>query len=161
MTTTEIPADNGVNVAALLGVRDALADTPEIARKKKEIYVRRYNRPTGEAGFHFLTGKAESIARLTRAVGFRYEYDATIKQFAHPSGIVVLTPGGTVARYLFGSEFSPKDLGFSLAEASQGKVGSVATKLLMLCYAYDPKMQDMKLFEGLVQAASAYRVERA
>jgi len=31
MTTTEIPVDNGVNVEALLGVRDALADNPEIA----------------------------------------------------------------------------------------------------------------------------------
>jgi protein SCO1/2 len=114
-------------------------DTPEISRKKKAIYVERYKRPTGEAGFHFLTGTADSIARLTRAVGFRYEYDQRLAQFAHPSGIVVLTPGGVIARYLFGSEFSPKDLGFSLAEASQGKVGSIATKLLLLCYAYDPK----------------------
>jgi hypothetical protein len=32
MTTTEIPVDNGVNVEALLGVRDALAGTPQIAR---------------------------------------------------------------------------------------------------------------------------------
>ena len=32
MTTTEIPVDNGVNVEALLGVREALADTPEIAQ---------------------------------------------------------------------------------------------------------------------------------
>jgi protein SCO1/2 len=114
-------------------------DTPEIARKKKAIYVERYKRPTGDAGFHFLTGTADSIGRLTRAVGFRYEYDPKLAQFAHPSGVVVLTPAGIVARYLFGSEFSPKDIGFALAEASQGKVGSMATKLLMLCYAYDPK----------------------
>ena len=32
MTTTEIPIDNGVNVEALLGVREALAGTPEIAQ---------------------------------------------------------------------------------------------------------------------------------
>ena len=32
MTTTEIPVDNGVNVEALLGVRDALTDTPEVAQ---------------------------------------------------------------------------------------------------------------------------------
>jgi hypothetical protein len=32
MTATEIPVDNGVNVDALLGVRDALAGTPEIAQ---------------------------------------------------------------------------------------------------------------------------------
>jgi hypothetical protein len=32
MTTTATPVDNGVNVEALLGVRDLLPDTPEIAR---------------------------------------------------------------------------------------------------------------------------------
>ena len=31
MTTVHTPVDNGVNVEALLGVREALADTPEIA----------------------------------------------------------------------------------------------------------------------------------
>jgi protein SCO1 len=113
-------------------------DTPEVARKKKDIYVKSYGRPTGERGFHFLTGKPESIAAVTRAVGFRYEYDDKLGQFAHPAGIVVLTKEGKIARYLFGSEFSPKDLDFSLADASAGKVGSVTTKLLMLCYHYDP-----------------------
>jgi uncharacterized OsmC-like protein len=32
MTTLQTPVDNGVNVDALLGVRDALPDTPEIAQ---------------------------------------------------------------------------------------------------------------------------------
>jgi uncharacterized OsmC-like protein len=32
MSTTDIPVDNGVNVEALLGVRSALADTPDIAQ---------------------------------------------------------------------------------------------------------------------------------
>jgi hypothetical protein len=32
MTATEIPVDNGVNVEALLGVREAMAGTPEIAQ---------------------------------------------------------------------------------------------------------------------------------
>ena len=32
MTTIQTPVDNGVNVEALLGVREALADTPEKAR---------------------------------------------------------------------------------------------------------------------------------
>ncbi len=32
MTTIQTPVDNGVNVEALLGVREALADTPEIAQ---------------------------------------------------------------------------------------------------------------------------------
>jgi protein SCO1/2 len=113
-------------------------DTPGVARKKKDKYVKSYDRPTGEKGFHFLTGQPESIARVTRAVGFNYEKDEKTGQFAHPAGIVVLTKEGTISRYLFGSEFSPKDLDFSLVDASSGKVGTVTTKLLMLCYHYDP-----------------------
>lgn len=32
MTTTDAPVDNGVNVEALIGVRDALPDTPDLAQ---------------------------------------------------------------------------------------------------------------------------------
>jgi protein SCO1/2 len=113
-------------------------DTVESARKKKELYVRRYDRPGTAAGFHFLTGDRASIDRVTKAVGFHYAFDPKTGQYAHPAGVLVLTKTGTVARYLFGAEFSPKDLDFSLTEASQGKVGSLATKLLLLCYHYDP-----------------------
>src|SRR5262249_33938742 len=47
-------------------------DTPETARKKKTRTVEQYKRPTGEAGFHFLTGTPGSIEALTKSVGFSY-----------------------------------------------------------------------------------------
>jgi protein SCO1/2 len=113
-------------------------ETPETARKRKEIYLRRYGRPGTEAGFRFLTGEASSIAALTSAVGFRYQRDAATGQYAHPAGIVVLGPDGMIARYLYGSEFSPRDLSLAVAEASEGR-SSLTTELLLLCYRYDPK----------------------
>jgi protein SCO1/2 len=113
-------------------------DTPETARKKKERTLHRYGRPGTEAGFHFFTGDAGAIAAVTKAVGFRYELDPSTGQYAHPAGIVVLMPDGTIARYLYGSEFSPRDLQLATAEASQGKT-SVTNQLLMLCYRYDPQ----------------------
>ena len=114
-------------------------ETPEMARAKKETAVARYGRTGAAAGWHFLTGDEHAIQDLTRAAGFRYEWDAASQQYAHATGAVVLTPDGQIARYLFGVEYAPRDLRLSLVEASQGKLGSVVDQLLLLCYHYDPK----------------------
>src|SRR4029077_17768469 len=76
--------------------------------------------------------------RRRRRPAFRYAWDADTKQFAHPSGVIVLTPDGRLARYLFGIEYGPRDLRFALAEAAAGKVGSPVDSLLLYCYHYDP-----------------------
>src|SRR5439155_26004141 len=60
------------------------------------------------------------------------------RQFAHPGGVIVLTPDGRLARYLFGVEYGPRDLRFALVEASAGRVGSPVDSLLLYCYHYDP-----------------------
>jgi protein SCO1/2 len=114
------------------------ADTPASASAKKAGYLAHYQRAGAAEGWHFLTGDQPSIERLTRAAGFRYAWDAPTKQFAHPSGIIVLTPEGRLARYLFGIEYGPRDLRFALVEASAGKVGSTVDALLLYCYHYDP-----------------------
>ena len=113
-------------------------DTPERARAKKALFLERYKRDGADAGTHFLTGDERAIARLTKAAGFRYVWDTATSQFAHPSGVIVLTPDGRLARYLFGIEYGPRDLRFALVEASDGKVGNPADALLLYCYHYDP-----------------------
>jgi protein SCO1/2 len=114
------------------------ADTPATATAKKAIYLERYTRAGAADSWHFLTGDQPSIDRLTKAAGFRYVWDADTKQFAHPSGIIVLTPDGRLARYLFGIEYGPRDLRYAIVEASDGKVGNAADALLLYCYHYDP-----------------------
>ena len=113
-------------------------DTPAAAAAKKASYLERYKRPGAAAGWHFLTGGQASIDRVTQAAGFRYVWDADTRQFAHPTGIVVLTPDGRLARYLFGVEYGPRDLRFAIVEASAGKVGTPVDSLLLYCYHYDP-----------------------
>ena len=113
-------------------------DTPETATTKKAGYLERYSRPGAEAASHVLTADQPSIDRLTKAAGFRYVWDEPTKQFAHPSGVMVLTPDGRLARYLFGIEYSPRDLRFAIVEASAGNIGSPADALLLYCYHYDP-----------------------
>jgi len=113
-------------------------DTSAAAAAKKAAYLKRYNRPGAEAGWHFLSGDRESIDRVAKAAGFRYAWDAATQQFAHPAGAIVLTPEGRLARYLFGIEYGPRDLRFALVEASAGNVGSRVDALLLYCYHYDP-----------------------
>src|SRR4029077_5012174 len=76
--------------------------------------------------------------RRRRRPAFRYAWDADTKQFAHPSGVIVLTPDGRLARYLFGIEYGPRDLRFALVEACGGKAGPPDDSLLLYCYPYDP-----------------------
>src|SRR5207245_1114458 len=104
----------------------------------KAPYLQRYKHAGAAAASHFLTGSEPSIQRLTKAAGFRYVWDEPTKQFAHPTGIIVLTPEGRLARYLFGIEYGPRDLRFALVEASSGRVGSKVDALLLFCYHYDP-----------------------
>ena len=113
-------------------------ETPEIAAAKKKDYVERYGRPGAASGWHFLTGPPDSINALTKAVGFQYQYDPKVNQYAHATAIMVLTPQGRISRYFYGVDFPPKDLRMGLVEASQGKIGNITDQVLLYCYHYDP-----------------------
>ncbi|MDQ3212960.1 MAG: SCO family protein [Acidobacteriota bacterium] len=111
---------------------------PGLAAQKKQAYIERYGRPESAGGWHFLTGKEENIQKLAAAVGFRYAFDEKIQQYAHGAGIEILTPGGVIAKYFYGIEFSARDIRFGLIEASDERIGTVIDSALMLCYHYDP-----------------------
>lgn len=113
-------------------------DTPEAAAENKKRYLARYRRPGAAEGWHFLTGKKEQIDELASAVGFRYAWDPQIKQFAHTSGIMLLTPDGRLAQYYYGIEYPPRDIQLGIIEASQGKIGNLVDKIELYCYHYDP-----------------------
>jgi protein SCO1/2 len=113
-------------------------ETPALAAKKKAEYLARYDRPGAAAGWHFLTGQPRAIERLTQAAGFRYTWDEPTRQFAHPAGLIVVTPDGRPARYLFGLEYGPRDVRLALVEASAGQIGSAVDTILLYCYHYNP-----------------------
>ena len=114
-------------------------ETSALASAKKERYIAGLPGSTVEQGWHWLVGSQASINALADSVGFRYWYDEGIDEYAHPGGIVVLTPQGRVSRYFFDVEFAMRDLRLALVEASDGKIGSLTDKVMLLCYHYDPK----------------------
>jgi protein SCO1/2 len=113
-------------------------EKPEQAAAGKRRYLQSLGRPGAERGWHFLVGEERAIQSLARTVGFRYAWDPGTKQFAHSSGIVVLQKGGRIARYFYGIEYPPRDLRLALVEADQGRIGSLADEILLLCFHYDP-----------------------
>ncbi|HUK88487.1 MAG TPA: SCO family protein [Terriglobales bacterium] len=113
-------------------------DTPQTAAAEKQSVLARYPRPGAEQGWHFLTGDPAAIAALTQAVGFGYAYIPQSGQFAHASGIMVLTPQGKLAQYFYGVEYPARDLRLALVESSQNRIGTLVDQVLLYCYHYDP-----------------------
>lgn len=113
-------------------------ETPADAAAAKQATLADYDRAQSAQGWHFLTGEHDAIDELADAVGFRYAYDGEKEEYAHASGLVLLTPAGTIARYFFGIEYATRDLRFGLVEASQNKIGTPIDQLLLLCYHYEP-----------------------
>ena len=75
---------------------------------------------------------------LADAVGFRFNWDNSLQQWAHASGIMILTPEGRLSRYFYGIKYSPLDVRLGLTEASANKIGSPVDQFLLRCYHYDP-----------------------
>ncbi|MDW5265750.1 MULTISPECIES: SCO family protein [Acidobacteriaceae] len=130
------------------------SETPQIAAKKKALYVKRYGRPETAAGWHFLTGERPAIDEVSKAVGFGYVRvpgpDGKLTQFAHASSIQIVTTNGKLAQYYLGVEYSPKDILLGLIEASGNKIGSPVANILTYCYHYDPERNKHSLIVARV-----------
>src|SRR5262249_36232351 len=112
-------------------------ETAELAGRKKAAYLERYGGAAAEPGWHFLTAEATSIAALSSAIGFPSSYNPRTGLYAHAAGIVLVTPGGRIARYFYGIDFPAKELEAQIREARAARVGSRIGRLLLFCYDYD------------------------
>jgi protein SCO1 len=111
---------------------------PELSARAREMAIDRVGREAVDGGWQFLTGDEAQIKRVCESVGFHYAWDDKTMQYAHAAGVFVLTPQGKLSRFLSGVEFSPRDLRLSLVEASEGRIGTAADQVLLMCYMYDP-----------------------
>lgn len=113
-------------------------ETPAQAREKKEKMADRFAGHGSNSGWHYLVGNQPDIGKLADTVGFNYSYDEDTGQYAHPAGLIVLTQDGRVSKYFFGTQYDADDLRLGMVDASGGTIGSVADKVLLRCYQYDP-----------------------
>jgi protein SCO1/2 len=112
-------------------------ETSADARTAMATDMAAYPLPGASTDWHYLVGDAQSIVSLTDAVGYQGRFDAALKQFIHPTGLVVMTPGGKVSSYLLGLGFEPGDLRVALAQASAGTIRAAVVPVLLLCFHYD------------------------
>jgi protein SCO1/2 len=145
-------------------------ETPEIASKKKATYLASYGKPA--PGWHFLTDRDGNAKRLAELMGYHYRWDPRIQQYAHLAAIMILTPEGKVARYLYGINYRALDLRFGLTEAAENRSTLSIEKVLLFCYHYDPVENKYVLFATnfmkaggvltiLILGAFLYRMFRA
>lgn len=121
-------------------------DTPRRAQKKQTSTLARLQRQLSPKRWPFLTGTAAAIDPLLEHLGLEIARDPRSGEYAHPAVAFVLTPNGTVSRYLYGIDFPPRDLKLALLEASEGQTGSAFERVLMQCYSYDPASRRYALF---------------
>lgn len=136
-------------------------EEPRLAQAKKEAHLLAYGRPEAAKGWHFwvndklgdVDSETVNSKKLATQVGFGYKFDKDQDQYAHSSGMIVLTPEGKISRYLYGIEFKEKDLKLALTEAGGGKIGTLVDRLLLFCYHYDPKGRKYALYATNVMRA--------
>jgi protein SCO1 len=138
-------APNVITVS--LDERETAADAMKAKRIAFETMQSRYP----ENRWHSLTGPAESIRRLTGAVGFHFVKKGD--EFDHPLAIMILSPEGKVVRYILGTDYLPIDITMSLMEASSGTVQPTIARVLRACFSYDPKSHRF-VFKTLQVSAS-------
>ncbi|MCA9299408.1 MAG: SCO family protein [Phycisphaerales bacterium] len=117
-------------------------NTTEMASRERSLMIERYQRETPDRvknGFNFHTGSEANVREIADSVGYVYKRIEGTKEFAHPVAVITLTPDGRVSRYIYGFEYPPADIKYSLLEASDGRlVKSLGDFLLHFCYVYDP-----------------------
>ena len=96
-------------------------------------------------GWHFLTGKQAAIDSLISAVGFGVAPIPGTKDFAHSAAIILLSPDGTITRYLYGLRYNSFDFRTAILKASEGTIGNTVDKLIMYCYQYNPNSNSYAL----------------
>jgi protein SCO1/2 len=86
----------------------------------------------------FLRGDESAVRQIAESLGYRYAYDASIDQFAHPATVFIVTAEGRVSRSLSGLALDAADLRLAIVEAGRGHIGTIADHLRLLCYGFDP-----------------------
>lgn len=117
----------------------------KVAGQKKANYMKTYDRPGTEKGWHFLTADAATLKALTEQIGFKYKWVPETQEWAHSSAAVITTPQGKISRYLHGIMFDGETFKMALNEATDGKIGTFVERMIWYCFHYDPKLSKYTL----------------
>ena len=131
----------------------------DLAQAKKETYLEALGQPGATDSWHFLVGNEANVGALANELGFKFRWDEVGQQYAHPAVAYVVTPDGTISRYLYGIEFSAATLRLSLVEAAAGKIGNLVDQIMLFCFQFNPAKNKYTLYAfNIMQIAAALTV---
>jgi protein SCO1/2 len=114
-------------------------DTPEKLARTKERYASLLDPSSHKKeGWHFLGADRANIDAISRALGFRFTYDAKADQYNHVAMAAAISPRGRITRYLYDVAFEPSTMRMSVIEASEGRVGTPLDAIVLWCMHFDP-----------------------
>lgn len=109
------------------------------AHTSKYNYLNLVTRDFPTENWYYLTGTKENIRKVTDSLGY-YFIKKKAHFYIHPSAMMVMAKDGKIARYLYGPDFLPFDIGMALSEAQKGETGvSIKRGVLSFCFDYDPE----------------------
>jgi len=121
----------------ILTVSFDYTERPEMASDKKDNYLSGIKKTVNPNGWRFFTGDSVNVHRFTDAMGFYYQQSG--KEWIHPTALIAVSPEGKITRYLYGIHQLPLDVKLAVMEASQGHSTPTISKILNMCYTYDPE----------------------
>jgi len=124
----------------------------DLAKMKLQAYLKAYDRPGGNNGWHFLVGEQSEITKISNQIGFKYKWDKEQNQFAHTSAMFILTGEGKISRYFYGISYPPQDMKVAILEAGHGRIGTIADKILLFCYHYDASTKKYVLMASRIMS---------
>lgn len=109
----------------------------KLAAGKKESYLENLDRKIPADSWRFLTGDSANIKKIADALGFKFQKQGN--DYMHGASIMLVSPDGKIARYLYGVEYLPFDFKMAVTEASEGKVIPSINKIMKMCFSFDPE----------------------
>jgi protein SCO1 len=127
-----VPGRDFSIVAFGIDPKEGPQDAAALLQKLQQAYP-----PSIVSSVHSLTGRADNIASVTKALGYRYAWDPDLAQYAHVAAVAVLDADGRLSRWIYGVAPDPTDLKLALLDAGRNRIGSWTDQLLLLCYHFD------------------------
>ncbi len=110
---------------------------PETTASHKSTYLGRYDRPGTEDGWRFVTAKPDVIKHLADAVGISYGYYAPRNEYVHPAVLIIVTPSGRVASYIYGVKYESAAVNTALTNAALGESTESTERFILSCLHYE------------------------
>jgi protein SCO1/2 len=119
-------------------------ETPKDALTKKHTIFQALDKEIPPESWRFLTGDSVTIKKVADAAGFYFKRQG--KDFLHTGAFIFVDKDGKICRYLIpsfnersGFGILPFDFKMAIIETSEGKISPTISKVLQLCFRYDPE----------------------